>query len=114
MLPEINRLKKKKDFDLVHNKGRFYGGSFLAVKTAKNGLDATRVGFLVGLKISKKAVVRNKIKRRLRASIRKMIFEFKPGYDVVVMVRPQIVDKNYQEIDEALVIVLKKAGILGS
>jgi len=111
MLPKKNRLKSKKDFDRVHNRGRFYADAFLAIKTAKNNLDNSRFGFLVGLKVSKKAVERNKIKRRLRASVRQIINDVKPGFDVVVMVKPEIIDKDYNEIDGAMKAVLNKSGI---
>lgn len=106
----IIRGMKNKEFQNVFKKGQGFLGKFLRIKVAKNDLDETRLGFIVSLKISKKAVIRNKIKRRLREIVR--ITETKPGYDIVVAVKPEIVDKNYQEIKKELVNLLKNAKIL--
>jgi len=112
MLSLVNRLRQEKDFARVHHTGRFFGQQFLAVKVVANNLDASRFGFLVGIKVSKKAVVRNKVKRRLREIVRLKLDKIKPGYDIVVMVKPEIAEKDYQEIDVAISGALEKAGLL--
>lgn len=113
MLLPANRLQKDSDFSRVHRHGRFFKQQFIAIKSLKNDRSQSRFGFLVGIKISKKAVVRNKVKRRLREVIRLEMPHIKPGFDVVIMVRPEIVDKTYQEIQIALQDVLRQAGLLG-
>lgn len=114
MLQKKNRLMRRDGFARLHKMGRFSGDKFLAIKYLLNKLEVTRVGFLVGLKISKKAVVRNKIRRRLREIFRLLIKndQLKKGFDIVVLVRPEIVDKNYDEIKLSLEGVLKKAGLI--
>ena len=112
MLSREYRLQKEQDFTRVHHTGRFIGQKFLAIKFIPNHLDVSRFGFLVGTKISKKSVVRNKIKRRLRETIRLKLAKIKPGFDVVVMVRLEIVDKTYQEIEQAISGALKEAKLL--
>lgn len=114
MLQKENRLARKDDFGRIHKRGKFYGDSFLAIRVLANSLEVTRVGFLVGLKISKKAVVRNKIRRRLREIFRLLIKDgkLKKGFDIVVLVRPEIVDKNYGEIRLSLEGILKKANLI--
>lgn len=102
MLPKPNRLKKKKDFDQVHQRGRFYRGRFAAIKVLKNDLPETRIGIIVSTKVSKKAVVRNQVKRRIRAVILEFMENLEAGYDVVVLVRPEIATKDYQEIKLAI------------
>lgn len=98
MLPKNFRLKNKKDFDRVHKLGKFYRDKFIALKVKPNKLPDTRIGIIVGTKISKKAVMRNKIKRRIRAGLIEIIDKIKPGFDIVIMVRPEIIEKEYQEI----------------
>ncbi len=66
MLGKENRLRRKKDFEEIFKKGRSFKESFLVLKILKNNLKVSRFGFVVSQKVSKKAVVRNKIKRRLR------------------------------------------------
>ena len=67
---------------------------------------------MVGLKVSKKAVVRNKIKRWLEEIIRLSLDQIKTGSDIVVMVSPEIAEKNYQETEEVLIKLFKKAKII--
>lgn len=102
MLPRQNRLKKTKDFDKVFKQGLFINDRFIAFKAASNDLDVTRFGFIVGTKISKKAVVRNKIKRWLRAAVLPCLKDIKPGFDVAVMVKPEILNSDFQEIKSAI------------
>ncbi|MFH1575755.1 MAG: ribonuclease P protein component [Candidatus Nealsonbacteria bacterium] len=85
MLPGINRLKKKKDFERVFRQGRGLKERFLSLKFAKNGSDATRFGFVVGQKVSRKAVIRNKVKRRLRDITKGRLADIRKGLDVVVV-----------------------------
>ena len=114
MLSKENRLARKDDFGKIHKRGKFYGDEFLAIRVLANNLDATRVGFLVGLKISKKAVIRNKVRRRLREVFGLLIKEnkLKKGCDIIVLVRPLIINKSYAEIEKAVSIVLKKANLI--
>lgn len=102
MLPMSNRLTKSKDFKRVFEKGRYLKGHSLALKFEKNGLDKSRFGFVVGLKVSKKSATRNRTKRQLRAIIQDMLKKIKNGYDVIIVARPEILEKSYQEIKEEL------------
>lgn len=111
-MPKQFRLSQKKDYERIHKFGKFFGQDFLAIKVIKNNLNVSRFGFLVGLKISKKATVRNKVKRRLRESVRLKLEKVRPGFDIVVFVRPEIVKKDYWEINETIKKVLGKAGLI--
>jgi len=106
------RLKKRKDFEKVLKKGIYYSGPCLSIKLKRNNLNISRFGIVIGSKISKKAVNRNKIKRRISEVIRLNLPNLKRGFDVVVLVKPDIVDKTYQEIEGILVGLFKKSGIL--
>lgn len=53
----------------------------------KNGRKETRIGFSIGLNFSKKAVERNRVKRRLRNIFHKHIKEIKKGLDIVVIMK---------------------------
>jgi len=112
MLPRKNRLKNKKDFNRIYQSGNFYQNKFIALKFSKNDLSESRIGIVVGTKISKKAVERNRVKRRIRASILGFISHLISGYDVVIMVRPEIVEKDFAAIDTALTELFYKAKLL--
>lgn len=110
-LKKQNRLLGK-DF-LKNKKGGFWGrGVFLNIKINKNNFPESRFGFVVGLNISKKSVARNLIKRQLRAIIEKNIPVIKKGFDVIVITHPQIVEKNYQEIEKDVLGALKQLKLL--
>jgi ribonuclease P protein component len=107
MLSKENCLKKRKDFDNVFKGGKTIAGELIFLKVIKNNLDISRLGFVIGLKISKKAVIRNKIKRQLRGIIKENLSDIKPGLDVIIISKPDIIDKNYQEIKNDLEKLLK-------
>lgn len=98
MLAKPYRLTKNKEFDQVFSKGKAYYTDCLGIKCAKNGLEISRFGILVSTKVSKKAVIRNKIKRRIRQALLPQMDRLKSGYDCAIICRPAIVEKNYREI----------------
>ena len=112
MLPKANRLRKKKDFEELFKKGKSFKNNFLTLKIAQNNLKESRFGFIVSQKVSKKAVLRNKIKRRLRDIIKRNIKDIKNGMDVVIIVLTGLEKKSFLEIKEILNILLKKAGLI--
>ncbi|MCX6764615.1 MAG: ribonuclease P protein component [Candidatus Nealsonbacteria bacterium] len=112
MLPLKNRLKKKKDFDEVFKKGKGIEGFFLFLKIKNNDLKESRFGFIVSQKVSKKAVIRNKTKRRMRAAVTNRKNFIKKGLDIVVMAKKGAERKNFLEIEEELVNLLKKIKVL--
>lgn len=112
MLPKENRLKKKKDFERLFKKGKSFREDFLVLRVNRNNLNKNRFGFIVSKKISKKAVVRNKIKRQLREIVRKEINNYQKGFDVAVITLPGIELKNFKEINQVLENILKRTKIL--
>jgi len=65
---------------------------------------------IVSLKVSKKAVVRNKIKRRIKHALKELV-DFSTN-DLVVITNKNIINKSYQEIKQALKQELIKKNIL--
>ncbi len=112
MLAKANRLKKKKDFERIAKQGRTVASSFLVLKFLPNDLTESRVGFVCSKKVSNKAVVRNRIKRRLRESIRAHLTDLKPGYDLVFFSKQAIAQEDFESISKEAVSLLKKANLL--
>lgn len=108
MLKKTNRITKDKEFDRAFKTGQSFYTKVFGVKAADNGLSLARLGVLVSTKVSKKAVVRNKIKRQIREIIQKELPHLKEGKDLVIIVFSQILDKNFEEIKEGVVFGLKK------
>jgi ribonuclease P protein component len=110
--PSTNRLRKKKDIERVFGGGKRFKEGLLILKINKNTLSQTRFGFIVSQKVSKKAVLRNKIKRRLREIVREKGKFFKKGLDILLIACPGLEKKDFWEIDETLDKLFKKAKCL--
>lgn len=118
MLSNQNRIKKKKDFDITFKNSKSFKNNFFIFKVAKNNLKINRFGFVISSKVSKKAVIRNKIKRRLSEIIK---VEFKntslekkanQGMDLVIIVLPGLENKNFSEIKENIKKLLIRASLI--
>ena len=107
MLQKENRLLKEKEFQSVFQKGRGFYVKEIGAKCAPNGRDATRFGFSLSLKVSKKAVERNRVKRQLRAIVREAMPGIRGGYDCVFVVRPELRDLSFEEKKERVLAILK-------
>ena len=112
MLPRIHRLKKKKEIERVFKEGEGDREDFLFLKLAKNYLKASRFAFIVGRQVAKKAVQRNKLKRRLREIIKNKLSRIKTGFDGIIVAKKGAEAKNFNELNEAVDKLLKKAKLL--
>ena len=104
-------LKKKKDFERVLKLGKGFKKDFIFLKIIKNDLKVNRFGLIVGQKISKKATLRNKIKRRLRVLIKTKLSKLEPGFDLILLAMPGLEAKDYWEMEEILNKLFKRANI---
>lgn len=105
MLPKKNRLQKKKDINDAFRKGKTKSNSFFVIKLKNNCLRDWRFGFIVSQKISKKATVRNKIRRRLHGIINNKLknpTSREGGMDVLVIARPGLEKEGFSETEKSL------------
>jgi ribonuclease P protein component len=112
MLSLKNRLKKKKEFERVFKRGKGLKEDFLVLKLVKNNLPQSRFGFIVGTKVSKRATLRNKLKRRLRELIRMKMEEIKTGYDIILIAQPGLEDRDFWELEEITNKIFSRAKII--
>jgi len=111
MLPRINRIKNKKDFEAIFKNSKSFKNSFFIFKIAKSNLGFNRFGFVVSQKVSKKAVVRNKVRRRLVEAVKSESKDANGGKDVVIIALPRIAEADFWEIKEAVKSMLTKTGL---
>lgn len=107
MLPEINRLSQKKDFAVVFKSGKGVKGNFLIFKILKNNSNKLRVGFIVSKKVSNKATIRNKVKRRLRAAVLGELKKNNLSADIIVIALSGARDRNILEIQKEISKIFK-------
>lgn len=137
-LSKANRLGSSRDFGRVHRKGSRAATDHLAIRALKlkalkpralkpkKRLSAegkpsalsydlalpTRFGISISRKVSKKAVVRNRIKRQIKAIIRQMLPRIQPGWQVVIVVRNRAVECEFDDFLRELEYLLKKLEIV--
>jgi len=112
MLPKGNRLVKESDFKEVAKRAKPIHSQFFILKKISSLQQDTAFGLVLSAQVSKKAVVRNKIRRRTREILRPLLPVIKPGFKVMLMVKISIIDKNFQEIKNDLEDLLKKSGLI--
>ena len=110
MLVKKHKIAKKKDFENIFRKGRSFKEGFLILKVNSNPFPTSRFAFVVSQKVSKKAVVRNKIRRRLKELIRVKTSKIKKGKDFVFIALPGLEKQKPLETEENLVSLLEKVG----
>lgn len=76
----------------------------------KNNLEKTRLGVSISRKIGK-SVVRNRIKRRIKEAFRRNIKNIKTGFDVVISVKPEMVNMDYKSIKKEIKKMLERGRI---
>jgi ribonuclease P protein component len=101
-LPFKNRLKGKKDVGLILKEGKGKKGKFLIFKFLETKLKESRFAFIVSKKVSRKAVVRNKVKRRLSEIVRERIKELSKNIDGVFIALPGIEKESFQSIKKEI------------
>lgn len=112
MLAKKNRLTKKNELIFIFKKGNIARENFLIFKFLPNYKKESRFGVIVSKKISKKATTRNKLKRRIRASLRLKIKKIKKNIDGVLIPLPGAQEKSFSEIDETINKLFRKARII--
>lgn len=94
-------LKKNSDFQRVYRKGKSYANRYLVMYVLRQGTQENRIGISVSKKVGN-SVVRHHITRLIRESYRLNEKKFDRGLDMVVIARPGAKDRNFFEVESAL------------
>ena len=105
-------LSRPKDFAAVQGSGTIRSHTLFTARFLRTDLETTRFGLSTGRKLGG-AVVRNRVRRRLREALRVMAPSFQPGWDVLIIARPAIVEADHETLVGALRRLLHRGGVLG-
>lgn len=103
-------IKENYEFRRMYAKGKSGVSSCLVVYFRPNRRKANRLGITVSTKLGH-AVVRNRIRRRLREIFRLSQGQMKQGYDVILVARGRAVRADYWEMKRAFEKTCKKLGL---
>jgi ribonuclease P protein component len=103
------RLRTPAEFRRVREASqRVWPHPLLVLYIAPNDLGQTRVGITVSSRVGK-AVVRNRVRRRLREALRARLDHLGAGNDVLVIARPASAQVSWRDLCAALDTVLRRA-----
>lgn len=104
-------LKQNHLFRRLYQRGKSAAGRYVVVYCRKNGLDYNRLGLTVSTKVGH-AVVRNRVRRRLREAYRLSETRFLSGYDIVIVARTRAASATYQDLSQGLMDASRKLGLI--
>lgn len=126
-LPKTNRLRQRRDFTLVYQRGIRRKSRYLTLRAFRfptivpsaerseprsHLVRATRIGISISLKVSKRSVVRNRIKRQIRSGLRQFLPRLVCGWDLVIVVHPEAVECDYLQFLQELEQLLMQAEVI--
>lgn len=104
------RLRRQADFRAVRASGRRAADALLIVNAAPSGRPAARFGLSVSKRVGA-AVVRNRLKRRLREVLGTLNVE--RGWDIVVVARAAAADAGFRELHSSIRNLAARLGVTG-
>lgn len=102
MLKRRYRLKLRRDFKQIYQRGRSVNTANLSFRALPNRLGHNRLAVVVSTKISKKATIRNRIRRRIAGELRAIWPQLTAGHDLVITVRADIATQKPQLLKQEL------------
>ena len=110
MLKSLFRFHRRNAIQYVYKKGRSVRHGQLSLKFVANNRPESRFGVVVAKKVDKRAVKRNRIRRRIYEVLRKNWDGVSPGVDVLVTVfDKEVAAKPAAELEAEVLGLLKKA-----
>jgi ribonuclease P protein component len=124
-LPKVHRLRRRQDFSKVYQAGLRRHTPNLTLRALRQSkplpsedLETTKepvqtcIGISIGLKVSKRAVIRNRIKRRIRAAMQQLLPELSSGWQIVIVVKPGATQCDYEQFLQELKQLLVSAEVI--
>ena len=105
--PPRARLRRKREFERVFRRGWRTGRTPLRLVILENDCGVSRLGLAVGKRVGG-AVVRNRVKRRLREIFRRERAQFPTTIDVVIVPQAGAGECSSEELREELLSLISR------
>jgi ribonuclease P protein component len=102
-------LTRRIQFSLVYEEGKSWTGKEIVIRALPNDLGLSRCGFVVSRRVGK-AVVRNRVKRRLREIVRQT--SVRPGWDIILIARAGAAVAGFRDLNQSVRELFIRAGLL--
>lgn len=113
MLGRESRLSDPQDFKRVQEKGKVFQFTNFGIATFdREDTDPSRYGFVISVKVAKRAVDRNNVKRILSEAVRHLLVNSKKGTDVVFLAKPTIVREPTAVLTKEVGAAMKEIGLI--
>lgn len=107
MLGKRNRITSSVVFKEVFAQGEGKENEGFKIIFKKNNLEYSRCGVIVSMQISKSAVQRNFLKRKIKNTLRDFLSDFSKGLDFVIIAKPKSLKMNFSKLRDSLNKLLK-------
>ena len=104
-------VKENYEFRRIYRKGKSAVSPQLVIYCQRNRRGHSRLGVSVSTKLGC-AVVRNRVRRRIREIYRLNKAKMLPGYDLIVVARVRAVETDYQKLDRSYLRLLEQLDLL--
>ncbi len=97
----FDSIKNNRNFVKVYHNGKSYANKYLVMYVLPNGTEQNKFGITVSKKVGN-SVVRHRVTRLIRESIRLNEDLFEKGFDIILIARNTAKGKKYSEIESAV------------
>ncbi|OHA60123.1 MAG: ribonuclease P protein component [Candidatus Vogelbacteria bacterium RIFOXYD1_FULL_46_19] len=111
MLDRPSRVTKD-EIGTILKQGRTYHSPKVSFRVFYKPNTSTAFGVVVSKKVAVQAVVRNKIKRRVKSILRKNLAQTKSGYKSLFFIKKEGVEARFKDLEADIVYLLEAARIL--
>lgn len=99
------------NFQNVYRNGKSYANKYLVMYILENRTDMLRLGISVSKKVGN-SIVRHRLTRLIRESVRLNSDKVKSGYDIILIARNTLKGKGFKETESAFLHLCRKMDIL--
>lgn len=105
-MKQFETLKNNRDFTAVYQKGKSLANRYLVMYVRKNNREKNRYGISVSKKVGN-SVIRHRVTRLIRESVRLHDEKIEQGYDIILIARTSVKGKGFADVESAFLHLVK-------